>query len=345
MKKKKVWIGLSGGVDSATSATLLKKAGYDVTGVFIKVWNPPGIECSWRGDQREAIKVALHLKIPFKTLDLSRVYKKEVIDYMLREYKAGRTPNPDVVCNREVKFGAFYRAAKKAGADYVATGHYAQTSNLKLLTSNDLEKDQTYFLWNLKQEQLPHILFPVGNLTKPKVRQLAKKFRLPNAKRKDSQGLCFIGKFNFQEFLRKYLKVKKGEVVDEKGKVIGEHDGVWFYTIGQRHGFTVQHRVLDSGPHYVVGKVVKKNILRVSQNPAQTATTETIKLKQVNWISKKPQINKKYSCRFRYRQKLVSCKLINSNKIKFAKPQTAVTPEQSLVLYDKEICLGGGVIN
>src|SRR3989338_1920286 len=236
----RVFIGLSGGVDSSVSAALLKKEGYEVTGVFIKVWQPDWISCTWGEDRLDAMRICAKLGIPFITLDLSKDYKRRVVDYMIAEYRAGRTPNPDVMCNAHVKFGGFYKFSRKNGADFVATGHYAQiklqASSLKLLTSADKEKDQSYFLWQIKQEQLTNILFPVGGLEKPEVRKLAKKFGLSTAEKKDSQGLCFLGKIDVKEFLKHFIKQKPGKVLNEKEEVVGEHSGAVFFTLGERHG-------------------------------------------------------------------------------------------------------------
>src|SRR3989338_8513859 len=262
MRKKIVFVGLSGGVDSAVSAALLQKTGYEVVGVFIRTWHPEFLECNEEEERRDAMRVAAHLDIPFLTFDLEDVYKKEVADYMIREYKAGRTPNPDVMCNKEVKFGAFMKKALAMGADFVATGHYAQVDGAGNTFSNftgeadrtfsreypashqyyskrfhllcrgvDPGKDQSYFLWMLKQEQLKKVLFPVGHLKKTEVRKLAGKFKLPVAEKKDSQGICFLGAVDLKFFLKHYIKPKKGKVVNEKREVIGHHDGVVFHTL------------------------------------------------------------------------------------------------------------------
>ena len=235
---KKVFVGISGGVDSAVSALLLKQEGYDVTGVFIKVWQPDFVECTWKEDRFDAMRVAAQLDIPCVTLDLEKEYKEGVIDYMIEEYRNGRTPNPDVMCNREVKFGAFYNWVKEQDKDaYIATGHYAKIvdSGQGLGTSKDTNKDQTYFLWALKKELLPSIIFPVGHLEKSDVRALAEKYNLPVSKKKDSQGLCFIGSIDIKTLLKKYIDEKVGEVLNEKGEVIGVHEGVMFYTINNLH--------------------------------------------------------------------------------------------------------------
>jgi tRNA-specific 2-thiouridylase len=240
---KKVFVGVSGGVDSSVALALLKNEGYDVTGVFLKVWAPDFLPCDWREERRSAMRVCATLDVPFITLDCEVEYKKEVVDYMIREYSEGRVPNPDVFCNKYVKFGVFLKRALEMGADYVATGHYAQVvknmDKFKLCESTDKEKDQSYFVYTLGQYELSHTLFPIGHMTKPEVRKLAHKFGLPTATKKDSQGLCFIGKIDMKEFLTHYIETKEGDVLNTKGEVIGFHDGAIFLTIGQRHGFTV----------------------------------------------------------------------------------------------------------
>ncbi len=347
-RRGKVFIGMSGGVDSSVSAALLKRAGYDVTGVFIKVWQPEGIPCTWREDRLDAMRVAAVLDIPFLTLDLSKEYKKEVVDYMISEYKKGRTPNPDVMCNKEIKFGSFLKKAMELGADYVATGHYAQTNNGKLFESKDKVKDQTYFLWTLTDKQLSKTLFPIGHLTKPQVRKLAKKFNLPNFDKKDSQGLCFIGKVDMKDFLKTFIKEKKGKVVDEAGKVIGEHDGVTFYTIGQRHGFVVSKKTANESPFYVAKKDISKNLLIVSHDKKNNKTLgKELILDNINLTAPLPK--GAFSARIRYRQKLQECRAekLQHNKIKliFDKSLEAPSSGQSVVFYHENQCLGGGVID
>lgn len=333
-EKKRVFVGMSGGVDSSVSAALLKKGGYDVVGVFIKVWEPEGFACTWREDRRDAMRVAAVLDIPLVTIDLSKEYEREVVRYMISGYRAGRTPNPDIACNQEIKFGAFYRWAQENGADYVATGHYARIKNGKLLQSKDKNKDQTYFLWTFKPEQIKNCLFPIGNYQKSEVRKLAKKFRLPNFSKRDSQGLCFIGRLEIKKFLQRYIKTKKGKVLDEGGEIMGEHDGVWFYTIGERkHG-------------YVVRKDVKKNILFVSNKPPQLSVGQSVKLGDSNWLIK-PEKDKAYWARIRHRGELYSCHLMKEGGgwfVKFRKSPLGLAPGQSLVLYDRDLCVGGGVI-
>lgn len=346
--KKKVYLGMSGGVDSSVSVALLKKAGYDVTGVFIKVWQPDWITCTWKEDRLDAMRVAAKLDIPFITLDLEKEYKEEVVDYMISEYKQGRTPNPDVMCNRHVKFGGFYSWAMKEGADYVATGHYAQIREGKLVAGNDKNKDQSYFLWTLTKEQLSKTLFPVGNIEKPEVRKLAKKFGLPNAEKKDSQGLCFIGKIDIKEFLSHYIESKKGNVLDEKGNIIGEHDGSFFYTIGERHGFTITEKTPHDDPYYVISKNIEKNTITVAHKNVEGNLPNQVKkisLREVNWNQGSVPVGKVLQARARYREKLQEIKVIDEKTVEFAEPQDTLSSGQSLVVYDGEVCLGGGIID
>ncbi len=328
MKKGKVVVGMSGGVDSSVAAALLKKEGYDVVGVFIKISVPELSNCDWRAERRDAMRAAAKIGLPLLTLDLSEEYKKLVIDYLLREYKAGRTPNPDVMCNKEIKFGVFYREAMKRGVDFVATGHYAirrgdnfpapgqrgevaTKSSPRLLTSRDKNKDQTYFLWTLTPEILAHTLFPIGEYKKSEVRKLAAKFGLPNAAKPDSQGLCFLGPVDFKDFLAQHLPEKVGQVLNEKGEVVGEHKGAHFYTIGERHGFTLFHQTPDEAPHYIVGKDVKNNTLtiapKISELKIDNLGGREIVLKEVNWIGRSPKSSDKLMARCRYRAPLVPC--------------------------------------
>jgi tRNA-specific 2-thiouridylase len=381
MSRKVVFVGLSGGVDSAVSAALLQKEDYEVVGVFIKTWHPDFLECNEEGERRDAMRVAAYLDIPFLTFDLADVYKKEVGDYMISEYKKGRTPNPDVMCNKEVKFGAFLKKALAMGADYVATGHYATLRRdsknsplypqagsdtdlflLHLLRGKDPTKDQSYFLWTLRQEQLSKILFPVGDLKKSEVRKLAKKFGLPVAEKKDSQGICFLGTVDLKQFLKHYIKEKKGKALNEKGEVIGTHSGVVFFTLGERHGFTITKKSSNDGAHYIVGKNVKKNILIVSQERMGNFSGGRFRpqgggkpnnfpfsllLENTNWISKVPEENRNHTAQIRYHGEFLPCKIKVTGKTKaeviFKKP-TIVASGQSCVLYDKDVCLGGGVV-
>lgn len=366
-KKGKVFIGLSGGVDSSVSAALLKKAGYDVTGVFIKVWQPDFLPCTWKEDRLDAMRVTARLDIPFIMLDLEKEYKKEVVDYMIAEYKKGRTPNPDVMCNQHVKFGAFFKKAMKAGADFVATGHYAcveevksknekgkstelSGSKYKLLAGVDKEKDQSYFLWTLTQRELSKTLFPVGGYKKSEVRKLAKKFGLLTADKKDSQGLCFMGQLDMKDFLKHFMKQKRGDVLNEQREVIGFHEGAVFFTLGERHGFTITKKGTHDLPYYVVAKNMKKNTITVAHELHKEIPREAgknINLSHTNWtMGELPQRGKQYSARVRYRQPLEKCKVARANnntEVIFEKPQVAA-PGQSLVLYSGDECLGGGII-
>lgn len=353
---KKVFVGMSGGVDSSVSAALLQRQGYDVTGVFIKVWHPDFLPCHWEDERRDAMHVAAKLGIPFLTLDLEKEYKQDVVDYMVAEYSAGRTPNPDVMCNRYVKFGGFLNYALQNGADYVATGHYAQNiydkqdgnGKYKMLAGKDENKDQSYFLWTLTQSQLKNILFPIGKYKKPHVRKLAKKFGLATASKKDSQGLCFIGKIDMKSFLQHFIESKNGDVVLQSGEVIGTHDGVLFYTIGQRHGFEINAKETSRKPHYVISKDIEKNLLVVSESPElANINPSEIELKDINWISGENTVSGTYSARFRYRQRLrqVNVEYRNGNTIiKFQEPQQGVSKGQSVVIYKNTECVGGGVI-
>lgn len=349
--KKKVFIGMSGGVDSSVSAALLKKAGYDVTGVFIKVWQPDWITCTWKEDRLDAMRVAAQLEIPFVTLDLEKEYKEEVVDYMIREYKLGRTPNPDVMCNRYVKFGGFFSWAMKQGAEFVATGHYAQVIKnnkglYELHAGDDVNKDQSYFLWTLTQEQLSKTLFPVGNIEKPEVRKIARKFKLVTVDKKDSQGLCFIGKIDVKEFLLHYIDLKKGDVLSGEGDVIGEHDGAFFYTIGERHGFTITKKTPNDEPYYVISKNIDSNTITVSYKIEGNLPNALagVSLRDINWNQGKIPEGDNLYARSRYRESLQRVVKINENFVIFQNPQSTLSPGQSLVVYDGPICLGGGII-
>ncbi|KKR43246.1 MAG: tRNA-specific 2-thiouridylase MnmA [Candidatus Nomurabacteria bacterium GW2011_GWF2_40_12] len=358
-QSRTVFVGLSGGVDSAVSAALLKKQGYEVVGVFIKTWHPDFLVCNEEEERRDAMRVAAFLDIPFLTFDLEDVYKKEVADYMIREYKAGRTPNPDVMCNKEVKFGAFLKRAFSMGANFVATGHYARVLSPceggvpegrgGLLKGVDPAKDQSYFLWTLKQEQLKKILFPIGNLKKTEVRKLAKKFNLPVAEKKDSQGICFLGAVDLKEFLKHYIKSKRGKVVNVEGKEIGVHDGAVFYTLGERHGFTITKKNSTDGPYYIVAKDVKKNILIVSQNPdvPRQNFPDVQRLEHTNWINNIPELNKNYTAQIRYHGEFLPCRIKSISKDKaeiILEKKILVASGQSCVIYDGDVCLGGGIV-
>lgn len=342
---------MSGGVDSSVSAALLMRQGYDVVGIFIRTWHPSFIKCNEEEERLDAMRVAARLGIPFLTFDLSETYKNEVAEYMISEYKKGRTPNPDVMCNKEVKFGAFLKKALSMGADYVATGHYAINKDLNLFKGVDSGKDQSYFLWTLTKRELGKILFPVGELNKKKVRQIARKYNLPVANKKDSQGICFLGEVDLKDFLKHYLKEKKGKVVNEKGENIGYHMGAVFSTLGERHGFTVTKKSPNDGPYYVLSKCVKDNILVVSQDKnlfKENKKNYLICLSNTNWIDKVPKKDKKYQAQIRYHGELYFCtiKLMQGNtaEVQFVEP-VLVDKGQSCVIYDGNLMVGGGVVS
>ncbi len=345
--KKKVYVGMSGGVDSSVSAALLLEQGYDVTGVFIKVWQPDFIECTWKEDRLDAMRVAAQLGIPFVTLDLEKEYKQGVIDYMIEEYRIGRTPNPDVMCNREVKFGAFWRWAKEQGAEYVATGHYASTDNAHLLLPKDANKDQTYFLWTLTCDDLEHVLFPIGYMEKDDVRKEAEKRSLYTSSKKDSQGLCFIGTIDLKTLLKEYIKQETGDVINQAGEIIGSHEGVMFYTIGERHGFTITKKSTDDAPYYVIGKDLEKNLLIISHSKPHTEKSQEIVLEKISFVNEVPQKETTYSARGRYRAPLAKVKIVEDNnvwKVQVLEGELIHTSGQSLVLYDDTKCIGGGIM-
>ncbi len=351
--KAKVFVGVSGGVDSSVSLALLQDAGYDVVGCFIKTWQPDFITCTWKEERRDAMRVCAELGVPFMTIDAEKEYKDHVGEYFINEYRAGRTPNPDVMCNREIKFGVFYKKARELGADFIATGHYARVKPLTidhlpvthgLWAGADKNKDQSYFLWTLTPEILEHTLFPVGHLEKSDVRKLAEKYNLPTAEKKDSQGVCFLGPVDMKEFLSHYIDKKKGNVLDIDGNVIGFHDGALFFTLGERHGFTITEKGSDDSRLYVIDRDLKNNTIIVSTRGRTSSSLEgaKIRLENVNWIIK-PVSGKKYSARIRYQQPLQPCQVEN-DKIIFDTAQEFASPGQSVVVYDGEICLGGGII-
>lgn len=368
-KKPKVYVGVSGGVDSSVSLALLQKEGYDVTGVFLKVWNPDWLPCNWKEERRSAMRVCATLGVPFKTMDCEEEYKKEVVDYMIREYKEGRVPNPDIFCNKYVKFGVFLKKALSDGADFIATGHYAQIrimnnesrikngkddiNNSKFIIheSVDKEKDQSYFLYTLGQHELSHTLFPIGGMTKPEVRKLAEKFGLPTATKKDSQGLCFIGKVDMKDFLSHYIETKVGDVLNTNGEVVGTHTGSMFYTIGQRHGFTITKKSAEDPRFFVISKDLEKNTITVASKESELEKVKNIKsitIKNLHFVSgSEISLPAKISVRIRYRQEKQAC-LLNKKDgdyvIDFTDSQSAVPVGQSAVLYDGDVCLGGGII-
>lgn len=342
--KIKVIVAMSGGVDSSVSAALLKQAGFEVVGVYMRQWAPNvlGKACLWKQDRQDAMRVAAKLGISFETWDFSKEYEKQVGKYMIDSYKKGITPNPDVMCNKIIKFGLFFDKAMTRGADFIATGHYAKIKNNKILKAKDKNKDQTYFLYGIKKNQLSKIIFPVGNLEKPEVRKLAKKFGLENAEKKDSQGVCFIGKFSMKTFLKNYIKQKKGKVVllsNSRKYDIAEHDGVYYYTIGQRHGLDIKN---GKGPYFVVKKDIKKNIIYVGRE--KDLYSKKAKIKNMNWIARPKKFPILIDVRTRYRAPLKKAKLDKQGNLVFIKLDRALTQGQSAVFYKGQELIGGGVI-
>ena len=389
---QRVVVGLSGGVDSSVAAYLLQQEGYEVIGMFMKNWHDDSVtisdECPWLDDSNDAMIVAQHLGIPFQAIDLSSEYKTRIVDYMFAEYQKGRTPNPDVLCNREIKFDIFLNAALKLGADFVATGHYARKAAIsgdakkiyRLLSGKDANKDQSYFLCQLTQEQLAKSLFPVGELLKPEVRAIAKKIGLVTADKKDSQGLCFVGKVHLPDFLQQRLEARKGIVIEVPanaeafnnghydadlvglsrpyllepsiGKKIGEHSGAHYYTIGQRKGLHLGGHVK---PQFVIGTDTEANIIYTGMgedHPGLYRRGLFIPGQDVHWVRPDRQLNAGESApflaRIRYRQKLETCVLHRRNEglyIIFDKAQKSITPGQFAAWYDGEELIGSGAIH
>ena len=343
-KSKRVFVGMSGGVDSSVSAYLLQKQGYDVVGVHLQCWNKDG--CNEQ-EARDARLVANKLGIPFYVLDMEEEYGKRVVDYMVESYRNGLTPNPDVMCNKEIKFGLFLEKALSMGADFVATGHYArlveENGEHFIYEGKDKGKDQSYFLWTLGEEKLKKVLFPIGDLKKEEVRKIAKEAGLHVAEKKDSQGICFIGQVTLQEFLHEYLGSKEGAVVDLSGEVIGKHEGAHFYTIGQRHGLGVAL----NAPHYVVDKDIKTNTVVLAQGDAKDLEKSEVSIRDFR-LNANFELPSKVFARVRYRQDLHEAKLERAGEnllLKFTKPVRFVAPGQSAVFYsDKGKLLGGGII-
>lgn len=351
-RSETVFVGLSGGVDSSVAALRLRNAGYNVVGVFIKVWQPDFLECNWEQERLDAMRVAAKLEIPFLTCDAEAAYRDEVAHYFIKEYEAGRTPNPDVMCNKYVKFGAFLEFAKAHGADYVATGHYARreeaNGNYTLWRGEDTEKDQSYFLWTLTQAQLRRVLLPVGNSTKTVIRAEAEAHGLITAAKKDSQGICFLGHVNIPEFLSHYIDLQPGHVLNEDGEVIGEHQGAVVYTVGQRHGFTLKTEGTRQQPHYVVSRDVAHNTITVSSHkPIQTASSK-IQLEACNFIAYNPAVGDSLQIQTRYRQTpsvaQVCTVTADTITLQFADQAESASVGQSCVLYRQKQCVGGGII-
>ena len=384
---KTVVVGLSGGVDSSVAAHILKKQGYNVIGLFMRNWNDESViideDCPWIEDSNDALQVSEIIGIPFQVIDFSKEYKERIVDYMFEEYKNGRTPNPDILCNREIKFDLFLKKAIELGADFVATGHYCRKEEViidgnkiqRLLAGKDSLKDQSYFLCQVNQFQLSKSLFPIGNMKKSEVRQLAKEVGLNTAEKKDSQGLCFIGKVKLPVFLQQFLKPIKGKVIEiesknsiytkskisyfnpfeyssKNGKVIGEHNGAHYYTIGQRKGLNIGGFPL---PLFIIGTDVKENIIYVGQgenHPGLYRNGLTVNHKNIHWIRTdlkiKPNTPTNYKARIRYRQELTSSTITLKNnclQVDFKEKQRGITPGQFISWYDKDELIGSGIIN
>ncbi len=342
---KTVYVGLSGGVDSSVTAALVKEQGYNVVGVYMKNWSKdlPGFACPWKEDYQDAKRVAVQLGIDFKMFDFEKEYQEKVVDYMIEEYKAGRTPNPDIMCNQEVKFKLFLNTALAEGADFVATGHYARVQNGTLLKGVDGNKDQSYFLYRVTEEALNKTLFPLGEYEKPKVRELAAERNLITARKKESTGICFVGKVGIKEFLQNYVTTEPGPIIEQNGVTIGEHDGAIFYTIGQRHGLNVGGGL----PYYVVGKDMQKNEVYVtSRIDDERLWRAELELTDLHWINDSPQAGKTYQIRTRYRAPLVACHFAGDDfsKVMLKDAIKAVTAGQSAVIYDGDLVVGGGIV-
>ena len=371
MSKKpapKVLVAMSGGVDSSVTAYLLKKKGFDVTGVYLQVWSNQDYltDCPWREEIESAQRAAEKIGIPFRSLHVEDEYRTKVVEYMIGGYQQGITPNPDIMCNREIKFGVFLDFAGKENVDSIATGHYAKNSKFKiqnsklrykLLKGKDKEKDQSYFLYTLTQEKLAKILFPIGDYQKTKVRKIAKKAKLPNWDRKDSQGICFIGQVELRRFLKEYINPRKGEVITVDGEKIGEHEGIFYYTIGQRHGLDLGSKTGQES-YYIVEKRLADNIIVVAKGQDnQRLFHQKLVCNQLNWISgEQPQLPLTCQAKIRYRGEDAECRVSEFDLqeksgphkdllVEFTKPQWAVAPGQSIVFYQNDECLGGGVID
>jgi len=345
---KTVFVGLSGGVDSATSLALLKQQGFSVVGAFIKIWQPEFIECTWREDRLDALRICASLDVPFREVDLSDEYKREVVDQMVADYTRGITPNPDVLCNEHIKFGVFMKWALAQGADLLATGHYAQVKKVNgravLTRGVDTNKDQSYFLHRISEAELNNVLFPIGALHKTDVRKRAIDFTIPVASKADSQGLCFVGDVSMRDFLRRYISVEHGPVFNISGAVVGEHEGAALYTIGQRHGFTTTNAP-DGTAHYVTAIDTNKNSITVSPH-RQDATKGKIQLRDMHWIGEPASFPFETMVQTRYREVPVRATLTKEGSVimcTFDDPHL-VSAGQSLVMYEGEVCLGGGII-
>ncbi|MGQ2966042.1 tRNA 2-thiouridine(34) synthase MnmA [Methylophilus sp.] len=361
MSKPHVIVGLSGGVDSSVTALLLKQQGYQVTGLFMKNWEDDDTDeyCSSKQDLIDAVSAADKIGIDIEAVNFSEEYKERVFTNFLQEYQAGRTPNPDILCNAEIKFKAFLDHAMTLGADMIATGHYAQVrenplqaGNYQLLKADDGTKDQSYFLSRLNQAQLSKTLFPLGTYLKREVREIARQHGLANAEKKDSTGICFIGERPFQEFLQRYLPRQPGIMRTPEGKVVGEHEGLMYYTLGQRQGLKIGgSRDSNGEPWFVAAKLMAENELIVVQgHDHPLLKSDGLVAGQLHWISgEQPRTNWVYAAKTRYRQPDAPCEVdaVNDEEatIRFGQHQWAITPGQSVVVYESNVCLGGGIIN
>ncbi len=350
MKKPTVFVGLSGGVDSSVAAARLLNEGYHVVGVFIKVWHPDFLICNWEEERVDAMRVAAHLGIPFLTCDAEEAYREQVAKDFIASYQAGLTPNPDVLCNREVKFGTFLEFALERGADFIATGHYAEIQHgpegNQVFRGQDTNKDQSYFLWAVTNEQFSKVLLPVGNSPKSKIRAEAEAWELPTAAKKDSQGICFLGHVDIPQFLSHYVNLEPGKVTDKTGQTIGHHQGALVYTLGQRHGFTITAQQLASTPLYVAAKDLQKNIIIVDTKPPQYQLDDSITLRQINLLQPLPET---VTFQTRYRQTPQEARVVNVNHTEIIlQPHTPglekAAAGQSCVLYNDRLLLGGGII-
>lgn len=352
----RIVVGVSGGVDSSVAAYLLKQQGHEVIGLFMVNWEEIDGTCTAEQDFEDVKRVCNKIGIPYFSVNFAKEYYDRVFEYFLDEYKKGRTPNPDVLCNREVKFGPFLEQAMKLGADKIATGHYCKKiekdGKYYLAKADDLNKDQSYFLCQLNQEQLKSVVFPLENINKPQVREIAKQLELSTAEKKDSTGICFIGERNFKKFLQQYLPAQKGKILDLDGNEVGVHDGLMYYTLGQRRGLNIGGRKGGNGERwFVIKKDLENNILYVSQGEDDLLYSDGLYASGMNWIPELPNV-KEFDClaKFRYRQpdQKVHVTILNDKEIKvdFAERQRAITPGQFVVLYNEEgLCLGGGIID
>jgi tRNA-specific 2-thiouridylase len=339
----KVFLGMSGGVDSAVSAYLLQQQGHEVVGVYMKNWskNLPGMKCPWAEDLADAKRVAVKLGIDFRVFDFETEYKQKVVDYMLSEYKKGNTPNPDIMCNQEIKFKLFAETAFEQGAEAIATGHYARCNGRQLLKAHDENKDQTYFLYRITEDAIERTIFPVGDMLKPEVKALAEKIGLAVAHKPESMGVCFVGEANMRDFLGEFIETEPGEIRElETDAVVGTHDGAIYYTLGQRHGLNLK----DGLPYYVVKKDIKNNIVYVSRNlNALSLWKKEIQLKDV--VIRGDNDLSKIDVRVRHRAPLVPARFdIKTNMLTFTDEQKSLTPGQSVVFYSGDVCIGGGII-